>query len=161
MGVQIDIEKYYKQYGPMVLRRCRSILRDPNKAMDAMQDVFVNLMRYRDKLTGQYPSSLLYRMATNICLNILRRDKIGPQATDDDILQEIAGSDDVHGVLEARDVVDRIFTDEKESTKTIAVLYHLDGLTLEEVAGEVGMSVSGVRKRLRNLREKVNNLKEV
>jgi RNA polymerase sigma-70 factor (ECF subfamily) len=161
MGVPIDIEKYYKQYGPMVLRRCRSILRDQNKAMDAMQDVFVNLMRYKDKLTGQYPSSLLYRMATNICLNILRRDKIGPQATDDEILQEIAGSDDVHGVLEARDVVDRIFTDEKESTKTIAVLYHLDGLTLEEVAGEVGMSVSGVRKRLRNLREKVNNLKEV
>ncbi|MFH1574116.1 MAG: sigma-70 family RNA polymerase sigma factor, partial [Acidobacteriota bacterium] len=27
-----------------------------------------------------------------------------------------------------------------------------DGLTLEQVASEVGLSVSGVRKRLRNLR---------
>ncbi|OHD53813.1 MAG: hypothetical protein A2Y33_16645 [Spirochaetes bacterium GWF1_51_8] len=161
MGVQIDIEEYYKTYGPMVMRRCRSILRDPNKAMDAMQDVFVNLIRYQDKLTGQYPSSLLYRMATNICLNILRRDKLGPQATDDEVLQEIAGADDIHGSVEAKDMVDRVFVDEKETTRYIAVLYHLDGMTLEEVAEEVGLSVSGVRKRLRNLREKVKNLKEV
>ena len=58
-------------------------------------------------------------------------------------------------------MVDRVFVDEKETTRYIAVLYHLDGMTLEEVAEEVGLSVSGVRKRLRNLREKVKNLKEV
>ena len=34
----------------------------------------------------------------------------------------------------------------------MATLHFVDGLTLEEVAGEVGMSVSGVRKRLRALR---------
>jgi RNA polymerase sigma-70 factor (ECF subfamily) len=34
----------------------------------------------------------------------------------------------------------------------MATLHFVDGLTLEEVAREVGMSVSGVRKRLRALR---------
>jgi DNA-directed RNA polymerase specialized sigma24 family protein len=35
------------------------------------------------------------------------------------------------------------------------VLHHVDGLTLEEVAAEVGMSVSGVRKRLRTIKDKL------
>ena len=38
------------------------------------------------------------------------------------------------------------------STGTIAVLHLHDGLTLEQTADAVGMSVSGVRKRLRKLR---------
>jgi RNA polymerase sigma-70 factor (ECF subfamily) len=36
----------------------------------------------------------------------------------------------------------------------IAVLHLVDGLSLEETARETGMSVSGVRKRLRQLRER-------
>jgi RNA polymerase sigma-70 factor, ECF subfamily len=35
----------------------------------------------------------------------------------------------------------------------MAVLHYVDGLSLEQVADEVGLSVSGVRKRLRKLRE--------
>jgi RNA polymerase sigma-70 factor, ECF subfamily len=40
------------------------------------------------------------------------------------------------------------------STRVMAVLHYLDGLTLEEVSAEVGLSVSGVRKRLRGLQER-------
>jgi RNA polymerase sigma-70 factor (ECF subfamily) len=40
----------------------------------------------------------------------------------------------------------------------MAVLHHVDGLTLEEVARECGMSVSGVRKRLRALRDALKEL---
>ena len=35
----------------------------------------------------------------------------------------------------------------------MAVMHHVDGMTLEQVARECGLSVSGVRKRLRRLRE--------
>jgi RNA polymerase sigma-70 factor (ECF subfamily) len=40
----------------------------------------------------------------------------------------------------------------------MAVLHFLDGMTLEEVAGECGMSVSGVRRRLRALRDSLRTL---
>ena len=46
----------------------------------------------------------------------------------------------------------RLFRRDDGSTATMAVLHLVDGMTLEEVADEVGMSVSGVRKRLRRLR---------
>ena len=43
-------------------------------------------------------------------------------------------------------------------SRTIAVMHLLDGFTLQEVADEVGMSVSGVRKRLRKLKKTVHEL---
>ena len=42
----------------------------------------------------------------------------------------------------------------------MAVLHYVDRLTLEETATAVGMSVSGVRKRLRRLQEKSTLMKE-
>jgi RNA polymerase sigma-70 factor (ECF subfamily) len=42
----------------------------------------------------------------------------------------------------------------------MAVLHFVDGLTLEEVAAETGLSVSGVRKRLRGLRHALVELAE-
>jgi RNA polymerase sigma-70 factor (ECF subfamily) len=44
------------------------------------------------------------------------------------------------------------------STQTIAVMHLVDGMTLEEVAREAGLSVSGVRKRLRTARARLSQL---
>jgi RNA polymerase sigma-70 factor, ECF subfamily len=73
----------------------------------------------------------------------------------------VAGADGGGERAEARSVLRRIFSREKESTRTIAVMHLLDGLTLEEIAAEVGMSVSGVRKRLRTLRAHIVELEGV
>lgn len=158
--VALEIETLYRQFGPMVLRRCRQLLRDEDWAQDAMQDVFVQVLR-RDSLVVEHPSSLLYRIATNICLNHIRDRKRLREDRDDDLLLRIADAEDHGNVLEARSVLDRLFGREKESTRTIAVLHLLDGFTLEEVAKLVGMSVSGVRKRLRILRGRIHELEGV
>jgi RNA polymerase sigma-70 factor (ECF subfamily) len=55
-------------------------------------------------------------------------------------------------------MLERLFGNEPESTQVMATLHLYDGLTLEEVAQETGMSVSGVRKRLRGLRESLHEL---
>jgi len=148
----LDVEALYKRYGPMVLRRCRQLLGDEERALDAMQDTFVKLLRYRDRLTSAGPSSLLYCMATNVCLNLLRADHRRPMVGGDEALRDIASAEDVEGGVVARRLLDEIFKQERVSTRTIAVLHYVDGMTLEEVAGHVGLSVSGVRKRLRMLK---------
>jgi RNA polymerase sigma factor (sigma-70 family) len=150
--VSIEAETWYRRYGPMVVRRCRQILRDEERAMEATQDVFVQLVRRQDHLTDEAPAGLLLRMATNICLNMLRAQKRHPEDRDLDLLHRIACSRDLEGGILARLRLDRIFRREPPSTRTIAVLHYLDGLTHEQVAREVGLSVSGVRKRLRTLR---------
>jgi RNA polymerase sigma-70 factor, ECF subfamily len=158
----IDTEKLYRTYGPMVLRRCRQLLRSEDRALDAMQEVFVKLIRNKDRITDQYPSSLLYRMATNTSLNMIRDEKRRGEPLDGDgILERVAVADEQMERLEWRSVLNRILRSEPVSTRYMAVLHYVDGLTLEETAKEVSMSVSGVRKRLRVLRSQVKELPEI
>jgi RNA polymerase sigma-70 factor (ECF subfamily) len=104
---------------------------------------------------------LLLRTATNVCLNRLRSERRKPEDKDDELLMRIASAEDPTGPSTARSLLSRIFGSEKASTGTIAVLHLLDGLTLEEVAEEVGMSVSGVRKRLRLLKVRAVEMESV
>ena len=148
----MDVEELYQRYGPMVMRRCRQLLKEENEALDATQDVFVQILKRRDRLEMTHPSSLLYRIATNQCLNRIRDRQRRATMPGDGFLERVAVLDDTEPRLEARSVLERLFGRHQESTRTMAVLHFQDGMTLEEVAGEVGMSVSGVRKRLRGLR---------
>ena len=140
----------------MVLRRCRALMRDENKAVDAMHDVFVELLRREKTLDARSPAGLLLTTATHVCLNRLRSERRRPENPDDDLLARIASlGNDAESLSLARRVLDRIFGGEPASTRLIAVLLYVDRLTLDEVAAEVGMSVSGVRKRLRTLKERL------
>jgi RNA polymerase sigma-70 factor (ECF subfamily) len=151
----VDVEALYRAFGPLVLRRCRRLLRDEGKAFDAMHDVFVELLKRREKLHDAAPAGLLLRVATHVCLNRLRRERRHPEDRDEALLLAIAG--DEGGSAEsralARRLLDRCLGRSPESTQLMAVLHYVDRLTLEEVAAEVGLSVSGVRKRLRRLSE--------
>ena len=158
--VAIDVESLYRRYGPMVLRRCRKLLVDPQQAQDAMHDVFVQLVRRKDTLEDRGCSSLLFRTATNVCLNRLRGQRRKPADPAGDLLARIASATEEVERGEARSLLGRLFARESESTATIAVLHLCDGLTLEETALEVGMSVSGVRKRLRKLRMTLESLED-
>jgi RNA polymerase sigma-70 factor (ECF subfamily) len=140
----------------MVLRRCRKLLGDDHAARDAMHDVFVQVLSHADDLADQAPSSLLFRIATNVCLNRLRTRKRRPEDGDPDLLVEIAEQTDPAARSAARAALDALFRHEPDDTAVIAVLHLHDHMTLEEVAAEVGMSVSGVRKRLQRLRTKLH-----
>lgn len=153
----IDPEAMYQRYGPMVLRRCRRMLGDEAAAVDAMQDVFVELCRRRARLDDRAPSALLYRMATRRCLNVIRSQGRRPEVPRSELLERIAHAGPDDG-LAARSVLNRLFGAAPESSRTIAMLHLVDGLTLEETARAVEMSVSGVRKRLRRLRAELIEL---
>lgn len=149
----LDINHLYRRYGSMVFRRCRQLLRDDGEAKDAMQDTFVKLIQNREDLEETFPMSLLYKMATQVSLNRIRSLGRHPEDRDEALLFGIAAEEDLEDTLGARRFLNRLFGREEESTRVMAVLHYVDGLTLEEVAQECGLSVSGVRHRLRKIRE--------
>jgi RNA polymerase sigma-70 factor (ECF subfamily) len=152
MDESLDVDDLSQRYGPMVLRRCRQLLRDEDEAMDICQDVFVRLLEGRNRLDARYPSSLLYRIATNLCLNRIRDRGRHAATGEEETLYRIASAETPGAESDARLTLGRLFGRHPESSRTIAVLHYLDGLSLEQVAEVVGLSVSGVRKRLRSLR---------
>ena len=157
----VDVEAFYKRYGPMVLRRCRFLLRNEEAAYDAMQDVFVQVLRRQETLNDSAPSSLLYRIATNVCLNMLRKKSRQAEVPGDDLFERTAGTDEPAERVLNQHFLDRLFRTQKADTRAIAVYHYVDNMTLEETAELVGMSVSGVRKRLRALRATGLSLREV
>lgn len=156
----VDLEAAYLRYGPMVFRRCRALLRSDAQAEEAMQDVFVRLWRQREALHEQALTSLLFRMATQVSLNRLRTRRRHPETPDDALLLELAAAPESDMRAVASALLSRLLGREPVSTRVMATLHFVDGMTLQEVAAELGMSVSGVRKRLRALRLRANLLVE-
>ncbi|MDR1586642.1 MAG: sigma-70 family RNA polymerase sigma factor [Treponema sp.] len=154
MDTAINVEGFYEKYFPLVVRRCRQLLVNEDDAMDAAQDVFINLMRSRNRLRGDFPSSLLYTMATNTSLNFLRRKRRRREtgdAPEDGLLSCMDRSFDC---VEAKILTDAILNAESEKTRVICLMYHGDGMTLEEIGKTLGMSFSGVRKRLESFQKR-------
>jgi len=157
----IDVDHLYRRYAAMVYRRCFSLLKDEALAEDVMQDVFVKLWLHESELQDNGLSSLLYRIATRECLNRMRSQRRKPEQDLDPLIEKLSHFDDDEQRSAARQLLGRLFGAERESSRVIAVMHFHDGLTLEQVAAHTGMSVSGVRKRLRVMGERLSQLMEV
>jgi RNA polymerase sigma-70 factor (ECF subfamily) len=124
--------------------------------MDAVHDVFVNLLRAQPRLHGQFPSSLLYTMATNICLNRIRKRK---KESPKDIFAEgellFFSVDKGFDQVEAELILEAILKDESEMNRAICFMYHADGMTLKEIGEAVGLSTTGIHKRLEAFKSRV------
>lgn len=157
----VDVEAWFRTWGPMVHRRCVQLLKSRAEADDAVQDVFVRVVRRQQAggVVDDKPVSFLWKVATHVCLNRLRSRRRRPEDPVD-LVEQIAALDDGVGTSPLRRALDRVFADEPVSTRTMAVLLYVDGLTLDETAAEMGMSVSGVRKRLRVFAAKIAHLPE-
>lgn len=87
--MKIDVETYYIRYAPLILRRCRQLLRNEQEAMDALQEVFVKVLKNVDRLADRHPSSLLFRISTNVCLNLKREKQKDQTKNGEDILTNL------------------------------------------------------------------------
>ena len=146
--MDIDVAAWYEKYGPMVIRRCRSILKCEEDALDAVHDVFVNLLQKKLRLHGCFPSSLLYTMATNVCLNRLRKKKWETARNFSGGEFPASCPDEGFAQVEAELLLKDILKDESETNRAIYFMYHSDGMTLKEIGEAVELSISGVKKRL-------------
>ncbi|MES0491599.1 MAG: sigma-70 family RNA polymerase sigma factor [Leptospirales bacterium] len=151
-----NIEEYYKKYGPMVYHRCLEVLKNEDEATDAMQDVFAKLMTIAEKI--RHPSTYLYRTATHVCLNLIRKQKNHLSMDVDSVVYNIASSEDLEKNLLLKDKLHSLFQGEKKTTRVIAFMRYIDKMSLRDIADEMDMSISGIKKRLRNIKDKYQKM---
>lgn len=150
----------YRMYAPMVSRRCHQLLRWEEAARDATHDVFVKFVQVAGRQDIEHPSALLWRIATNHCLNLIAKKSSGEKLSPEPLVLELACAFGGARQLEARSLIRQLFSSSHEKTRYIATLYYLDGMTHEQVAQELGMSVSGIRKQLRGVRARLHDIVE-
>jgi len=144
----------YTQYGAAVESRCAFLLKDAARAEDAMQDVFAQALTHLAQFRREAsPLTWLMKIATHHCLNLLRGDRprwLGVLTRDQESEpQSYSGPQ----LLERRDAVRRALHRVDVETQAAAIHYHVDEMTLEEVAALLGRSVPTIRKRLEHFAE--------
>ena len=146
-----ELRELYEKFGASVFSRCAYVLRDHSKAEDAMQDVFAKALTHYESFRAEAsPLTWLIKIATHHCLNILRAERAGWHARFEREVRTHAESTGGPQVLEMRDLVAKMLARVDQETQAVAIHYHVDEMTLDEVAELLGRSVPTVRKRLQD-----------
>lgn len=149
---RLRADRFYREFGPAVYRRCLRLLRDREAAQDATQEVFVRLLRAPEKLLDARTAlPWAYRVATNHCLN-LRRDSRSKR--EDELSAELPERDGGgrRGYPElqlARDVLSRF----DAQTQAVAVGVFVEGMEHDEVAALLGISRRTVSRKIEKFME--------
>ena len=145
------VARLYLDLGPAVYRRCLRLLGDRAAAEDATQDVFVKFLRDVDRLQDrQILLPWVYRVASNHCQNLRRNaadHRLRSMGQDLDLLP--ATSEDGRDAYPERALARSVLARFDVATQAIAVAVFVEGMELEEIAAELGLSPRTVSKRLR------------
>ena len=155
-------------YHSRVRGLCRSLLLDSAEADDAAQDVFIkafeSLHQYRQDLSFM---AWLYRIASNHCLDVLRKRKRRKTDSLDGLMDQqgdhflMAPSEGMDAGAAKGDKADRVklamqvLSSLSEEQRQILVLRELDGLSYEDIGTVLHCSLDGVKARLRRARQKL------
>lgn len=154
-----EIEALFRRYGPLVRRRARSILGSDHEADEALQEVFVRVLAAGADFRGEsQPSTWLYRITTNLCLNRLRddrrhRERLEREADAERVSQAADASGTREGSADRRAVLRQVLARVPEDLARIAVHYHVDEMDQEEIAAALGVSRRTIGYRLERFRE--------
>jgi len=146
-----ELRELYDRYAPVLLQRCRSILKNEEAAQDAVQETFARVLRNSDTFRQQSsPLTWMYRISTNYCLNQIRNHSTR-QGKLSANREDIVGPGFIQPDSDGRHDHNRVLAlleDADEQTRRCIVHTYFDDCTREEVAKMVGISVPTVRKRI-------------
>jgi RNA polymerase sigma-70 factor (ECF subfamily) len=146
----LDIGQIYRQHAPAVYRRIRRFYRE-QEAEEVLHEVFLVLLERVEQFRGDAsPSTWLYRIATNHCLNRLRnqqrRDALWLESSEDLWYQRHAGADQ-----EAALTLRQVWKELPAELVSVGVYYYVDGMTHGEIARVLGVSRRTIGNRLTEL----------
>ena len=149
----------YRQFAPLIYRRCLGILANEDEAREAVQDVFLLLIRKQTSFRGESEvMTWVYRITTNHCLNRLRSRKTRSRVFDSLEQRSLQdpGTEPARDI-ERRDLVLRLL--ERFDDRRVQIVIHrfYDEMTQVEIAETMGISERAVRKSLQRFFEQARD----
>ncbi|MEY2935070.1 MAG: hypothetical protein RL033_5819 [Pseudomonadota bacterium] len=147
---KLEVEELYARYGHLVLRRSHSILRHEALAHDALQTVFLKVIRHGSALR-EVKSQLgwLYTVTDNCCVDLMKRRRRDFSFEN----QPSCGRAQPPPPVEARSTLSTLLSKLQPRERLVALLLYGDGLTQEEVSERLGWSRQTVNEKARLIRQ--------
>ncbi len=161
-------------YENKILNYCYRMLGNRTDAEDATQEVFVKLYRFIKSFTGQSAfSTWLYKIASNVCLDLLRKNKRHTSDTFSLHQQNAEGEEfllniedkgltpyDNAQMNEAQRALFAALSQLSEEQRKVVVLRDVEGLSYEEIADVTGLAAGTVKSRINRARQALKKLLE-
>jgi RNA polymerase sigma-70 factor (ECF subfamily) len=144
-----DVRRLYDQHGGALLAYARSFALDRSAAEDAVQLVFLKLLRGQT-VVPDMPLAYLYRAVRNTALNTQRS---GARETSLDT--ESTWFTHRGGNREAELALQKVLLELPEEQREAVVMRIWSGMTLEEIASARGVPLNTVASRYRYALEKL------
>ena len=148
----------------MLWRVCWHYTHHQEDAADCLQETMLKAWRAIKSYRGECSlSSWLYRIASTVCLDFLRKQKRLPQTESADELAEEGFApvdesptpDEAILKAESADSIRAAIDSLPGDMRTVIILYALQGLPYEEIADTMNTSVGTVKSRLNRARQKI------
>jgi RNA polymerase sigma-70 factor (ECF subfamily) len=141
----------YQKYSPAIYAHCRRFLQSPAAARDATQEAFVRVIA-RGVVLPREEEALryLYRVSTNVCLNLLREHSVHTRAAPT-LMANAAHTRSAESGLADREFVNAVLNRCGEGGAQVAIMHYLDGMSQVEIADVLGITRRTVFNRLKKL----------
>lgn len=159
----------YDRYRTQVFRTALAITHNQQIAEDVLQEVFLKVYRYAERIDISLPlGPWLYRVTVNLCYTISTRQKrwMIPlesviNTVGEWVNQVRRGPEHQAEQSELQAVVREAIDSLSEVQRTVVILYYLGDLNLKEIAGILQVPEGTVKSRLyygrENLRRKLES----
>jgi RNA polymerase sigma-70 factor (ECF subfamily) len=150
VSLRPSLEELYVSHGPAVLRRARQLLGDEAEAQEVLHDVFTSLLQDPGQFAGMSSvMTFLYRMTTNSALGRLRRRRTHERL----LAAHHSGREEpTQASPEALFELRAWLLSLPDELARVAIYYHMDEMTQDELASVLGCSRQWVGKLLAQLK---------
>ena len=167
-------ERLIGQYEKKIYTLCLHLLKDPEEAYDAAQEVCIKIWKQLSTFKGQAKlSTWIYRMTTNQCLDILRKNKRKGQeislfldeetGEEEKLTDQAAVWQDMSSHMEQKElgeILKQGIGELKEDYQAVIVLRDIEERSYEEIANILELSLGTVKSRLSRARSTLRKILE-
>ena len=155
-------EELIRQYEKKVYTLCFRMCGNSEDAEEAAQDAFLALWRGIDRFRQESSlSTWIYRLATNACIDTLRRRKkqSGSVSLDDEELfvDAVDTSPQPQETVEAQKLLQEGLSALPEEYRKVLILREIEGLSYTEIAESASIELGTVKSRISRGRSLLRN----
>ena len=160
-GCSKSFAALFEAYGPLVLGYATKLMNNRATAEDLAQEVWVKIAKVAPQYQaqGQF-KPWIFTMTRNLCFNKLKSDKRLQFFEDMTELSELAEQEESieHKMVNSSkmDLVNAVLDELPENQKLCLLLVTVEGLSYEEVANQLSISLGATKSLIHRARKTLN-----